>query len=112
LHFISFFFGKNRYFKKSYSFTHLIKGIVLGWALWGVSTFLTRNRLSDCKSDFANLPYLVLLVFHNFPLINYGGGSTILKIKLFLFAVPIETPVATDGDSTGRLFESQANLIK
>ena len=39
---------------------------------------------------------ILFLVFHNFPLINYGGDNMI-----FLFAVPVVTLVATDGDSTG-----------
>jgi len=54
------------------------------------------------------------LVFHNFSLINYGGDSTILKIKLFLFVIPVETPVATvlktnlEGEvSNGIIDESQ-----
>ena len=36
-----------------------------------------------------------------------------LKKKIIvLFAIPVVTPVATDGDSTEDLFKSQANLIK
>jgi len=57
LHFISFF-GKNKYFKKSHSCTHLIKGTAVGRVLWGANTFPTRNRLPNSKSGFANLPYL------------------------------------------------------
>ena len=58
LHFISFF-GKNKYSRKSHSFAHFIKGTAVGRALWGASTFPTRNRLPDSKSGFANLFYLV-----------------------------------------------------
>jgi len=29
---------------------HLIKGIVLGWALWGANTFPTHNRLPNLES--------------------------------------------------------------
>jgi len=43
LHFISFF-GRNKYFEKSHSFTCLIKGTAIERALWGASIFLTRNR--------------------------------------------------------------------
>jgi len=39
--------------------------------------------------------------------IHYFG-----KHKLFLSAVSVVTPVATDGDSTGDLFENQANFNK
>jgi len=38
---------------------------------------------------------ILFSVFHSFPLINYDGDSTILKIKLFLFVVPVVAPVAT-----------------
>jgi len=30
--------------------THLIKGTVLGWALWSANIFSTRNRLSNLES--------------------------------------------------------------
>jgi len=66
LHSISVFLGKINISKKItlFYFTCLIKGIALGRALWGASTFLTRNRLPDSKSGFANLPYLT---FFGFP---------------------------------------------
>ena len=54
-----------------------------------VTDFQTLNPvLQTCLILFS--------VFHSFPLINYCGDFTILKIKIiFLFAVPVVTPVAT-----------------
>jgi len=47
-------------FLKNYTqVTYLIKGTVLGQALWGANTFPTRNQLPDFKSGFVNLPYPV-----------------------------------------------------
>ena len=80
--FLSFYFflGKINVLKKNHTqITYLIKGTVLGRALWGANTFPTRNRLPDSKSVFANLSYLVFLVFHSFPLINYGSDSSVLN---------------------------------
>jgi len=44
-------------------FAHLIKGTVLGRALWGANTFPTRNRLPDPNSGFPQ----TLLFFYGFP---------------------------------------------
>jgi len=47
-------------FLKNYTqVTYLIKGTVLGRALWDANTFPTRNRLPDSKSGFVNVPYPV-----------------------------------------------------
>jgi len=35
------------FFKTTLIFIHLIKGIVLGRALWGANAFPTRNRLPN-----------------------------------------------------------------
>jgi len=43
---------KNKHFENHTRFIYLIKGIVLGWTLWGANTFPTRNRLPNPKSDF------------------------------------------------------------
>jgi len=49
-------------------FAHLIKGTVLGRALWDVNTFPTHNRLPNPKSGFSQtLSYLFdfSIVFQN-----------------------------------------------
>jgi len=46
------------FFLKNYTqVTYLIKGTILGRALWGANTFSTRNRLPDSEFGFGNLPY-------------------------------------------------------
>jgi len=81
--FFVFFFSlwENKHFTKSSYFTHLIKCTVFGRALWGVNTFSKRNRLPDLKSGFRKL---ALSIFW-FSIINYGGNSSVLKIKIILF---------------------------
>jgi len=57
--------GKINVLKNHITFAHLIKGIVLGRALWGANTFSTRNRLPDPKSGFSQT-LLFFMVFHSF----------------------------------------------
>jgi len=49
--------------KNHKTFAHLIKGTVLGRALWGANTFPMRNRLPDPTSSFLQ----TLLFFYGFP---------------------------------------------
>jgi len=53
--------------KNHITFAHLIKGIILGRALWGANTFPTRNRLSYPKSGFLAYLDLSFLFFRSFP---------------------------------------------
>jgi len=47
LHFFLFFWEMINILINHTRFTHLIKGIVLGRALWGVNTFPICNRFPD-----------------------------------------------------------------
>ena len=42
-----YYLGKMTFCKTTFISIHLIKGIVLGRALWGANTFLTHNRLPN-----------------------------------------------------------------
>jgi len=84
--FLSHIFWENKHFKNYTDFIYIIKGIVLGRALWGANTFPTRNPLPDPKFDFHGLALSFSdfsIVFH----INYDGDSSILKI-IILFCSP------------------------
>jgi len=66
LHFTYIFWGKINIFKTTFDFAHLIKGTVLGQALWGANTFPTHNRFTS--SSVVRRPFFILfLVFHSFP---------------------------------------------
>jgi len=70
------------------------------------SRHVTDSRIRNLV--FANLLYQY---FFWFPIINYGGDSSVLKIKIIIFIrIPVVAPIVTDGDSTRDLLESQTNF--
>jgi len=74
VHLLYYFLGKVNILKNHITFAHLIKGTVLGRALWGANTFPTLNRLPDPKYGFfANLA--LFLWFSIISYNNYGGDS-------------------------------------
>jgi len=64
-------------------FTHLIKDIVLGRALWDVNTFPTHNRLPDLNLDSQTISFFGFSIV---PIINYYGDSfSLLYLKTYNF---------------------------
>ena len=105
--FVSFEFSlfiilENKYLKEITSICILIKGTVLGRALYGVNTFLASNQLPYPKYVFVDLFFLLWfsIVFYN----NYGGDSKSLFFNILFFVRHlVAILVVTDDDSIGTL---------
>jgi len=73
--------GKIKYFENHITFSHLIKGTVIGRRCGGANTFPVRNQLSGPKSGFLADLILSFCFFFKFSKINNGGDS-----KLYMFS--------------------------
>ena len=103
---------KNDIFKTTLIFIHLINGTVLGRALWRANTSPNYNRLPNPYFWFAD--YFIIFGF-SIVFLNKLWCRLQSQFKYFLklnFDRPVVILVATDGDSTRDILESQANLIK
>ena len=98
--YLNLFLGKINVLKNHTQITYLIKGTVSGRALWGLLTPSPHVTDSRTWNPFSQTCLILFLVFHSFPLINYGGDSIVLKKQkiIFLFAVPVVAPIATENN--------------
>ena len=90
-----YYLGKMIFYKTTLISIHLIKGIVLGRALWGANTFPIRNRLPNLWIWFVDIfKFGFSMVFHN--KLWWRPKSLFNIFKKLFFDRPVVIPVATD----------------